>query len=395
MSETLWKRLARFAPAARLVPHGFKRWLRRRVSVLAYDLEVWARADPFRNEPPRFSGNGHADVKLGIVKEFAHAHQHYVAACRELGVPYELVDLAASDWVEAVQRVRCDAFLVWPSPVLSIWKQMYEERLKIIQDELGLRLYPSYDEIWLYESKRRMRDWLRAHRVPHPRTEVFYHLREALEFVAACPLPVVLKTNHGASAHGVKILRRREEVVKWVKRAFRKGLVPERGDPRDRQWGHVILQEYLPEVREWRLVRIGDSYFGHVKGKRGEFHSGSGRVVWQAPPEALLEFLRRVTDLGGFTSMNVDVFETRDGRYLVNELQTVFGASYSGHQLEVDGRRGRFRFDAGRKTWRFEPGDFARNHCCNLRVEYLLGTLSRKQEAGASARSRRAVNAGS
>jgi hypothetical protein len=196
---------------------------------------------------------------------------------------------------------------------------------------------------------------------------VFTTRAEAEAFASACELPIVFKTGFGGAAAGVRILRRRRDLRAVVRRAFGRGHVAAGHDYRDREWGRLLLQEYLPEVREWRMVRIGDSYFGHPKSRLGEFHSGSGRVEWDAPGPHLLDLLHRVTEQGQFRSMDVDLFETQDGRLLVNELQTVFGASTSVDQMRLDGIPGRMvRMETG--AWQFEPGDFARNACANTRI---------------------------
>jgi len=116
-----------------------------------------------------------------------------------------------------------------------------------------------------------------------------------------------------------------------------------------------------------------------LKGRTGEFHSGSGLVDWTMPTPRHLQFLKEVTDLGGFASMDVDVFETADGRLLVNELQTVFGAGFAVDQMRRDGKAGRFIWDPAEATWKFEEGDFARNACANARIEHVLARLSRQR----------------
>ncbi len=150
----------------------------------------------------------------------------------------------------------------------------------------------------------------------------------------------------------------------------------------ERHWGYAIFQEYHHDVNEWRMVRVGHSFFGYRKERVGEFHSGSHAWSWLDPPRPLLNLLREVTERGGYTSMDVDIFETTDGRLLVNELQTVFGASTPVDQLRVDGKPGRYVFDAEAKPgvdpWRFEEGDFSRNACCNLRVQYVIDALTRQ-----------------
>lgn len=355
--------------ASPFLPAWLRAAIRRRVSMVAYDRHVRGLSDPFAAEADQIVPS--SPCTLGILREPFHYHKFFVLACRELGLSYRLLDLAASDWIARVRESGCDAFLVWPPAALTVWKEMFDDRLRAMS-EMGLVVVPSERETWLYENKRRTRDWLAGNGIPHPRTWVFYDHDEAMAFVDSTELPVVVKTNTGASAKGVWIVDSRRALRALVRRALGKGLVARRRDPRDRQWGSVFLQEFLPEVREWRMVRICDSYFGHPKGRVGQFHSGSGAVAWDEPPPALLNLLHEVTAKGGFASMNVDVFETADGRFLVNEMHTVFGASYAVDQARQEGVAGRYVRGDGPTGWRFEPGDFARNACANLRVHHLV-----------------------
>jgi glutathione synthase/RimK-type ligase-like ATP-grasp enzyme len=245
----------------------------------------------------------------------------------------------------------------------------------VIEHELGLPIVPSSRERWMYEDKYRLRDWLVANEIPHPRTWVFTRREEARAFAVDCALPIVFKTGFGGAAAGVRIVRTRRALSAIVRKAFGRGHVPSGHDHRDREWGCLLLQEYLPEVREWRMVRIGDSYFGHPKGRVGDFHSGSKRVEWDLPSSRLLDLLHRVTEVGAFRSMDVDVFETPDGRLLVNELQTVFGASTSVDQIRRDGVPGRMVRSTDAGAWHFETGDFARNACANERLRDALNRL--------------------
>lgn len=360
--------------AARLASPSLRRLVRNYVPATEYDLYLAQQADPYSNEEDTWLVSG-SKYKLGIIKEFAHYHKYYICACRELGISYQLLDLSKNDWINIVQQSNCDAFLVWPSASLSVWKAMFDERMYCLAHEMGKIVYPSWEEIWLYENKRRVSYWLDAHNIPHPQTWVFYDRDEALEFVREWAFPLVLKTNTGAAASGVYILKTRSEAEALVRRAFSKGVVARRHNPNDRHWGYVLLQEYIDIKREWRMVRIGDSFFGHPKGRRGNFHSGSGIALWDVPPRELLDFTRKVTETGNFSSMDVDVFETQEGEYLVNELQTVFGASYSVDQLRVDGKAGRFLHDEAANTWVFEEGNFARNACANARVTFLVNQI--------------------
>lgn len=371
-----WDYLAGLKTVRRNLPKSLKFFVRRFMPLDSYYRQVWRYDSQYAGVEETSSYPANVDVRLGIIKEFAHHHQHYIGACRELGVPYKLLDISGPNWIEEVANSHCDAFLVYPSSYITVWKQMFDERLKVMVEDMGKIIYPSYNELWFYESKRRMHYWLKANDIPQAQTWIFYNPDEAFDFARQCELPIIFKSDLGAGASGVKIFRRRTPLLRFLRHVFRKGLVREGGDPRDRQWGSIFLQEYLPEVREWRILRLGKSYFGHQKLKKGWSHSGSGRVGWYDPPKQLLDFVREVTDKGEFTSMDLDIFETKDGRYLVNELQSVFG-SYLPYQMLIDSKPGRYIYEYSTGQWIFEEGVFCQNGSCNLRVEALLEKLGK------------------
>jgi hypothetical protein len=356
------------------VPLWMIRLVERRIDLLGMRAAKWIAKDPYAQCPDESTYETAYPFRLGIVKELWHDHWPYIQACREMGVAYRLVDLARPDWIRRVEESGCQAFLVWPSVELSIWKQMFDERLKVMSEQLGKILYPSADELWFHESKRRMHYRLASRKVPHPKTWVFYDEKEALEFVEQSALPIVYKSDLGSGASGVRIFRDRSALRKHVQRCFRKGFTTYRRCGNDKEWGSILLQEFLPEVQEWRVRRVGDSYFGSQKLRAGDFHSGTGIDVWYDPPPRLLDFAREITEANGFRCMCLDIFETTDGRYLVNELQSVFGTALP-YEMMVNGVPGRYLYDGATGAWRFEEGIFCQNGCCNLRVADLARRL--------------------
>ena len=246
----------------------------------------------------------------------------------------------------------------------------------------------------------RTNDWLTVHDVPHPQTWAFWDRDEAISFIEQAELPLVFKTDLGSTASGVEIVRTRKHGRRLISTCFGKGYLSHRQDPRDRVWGAILFQQYIPDAKEWRMVRIGDSYFGQQKIRQGEFHGGTRLVAWYPPPGELLDFCRNVTDKGSFLSMDLDIFETLDGRYLVNELHAVFGcttleegrkglhpvplsdeqkrrilAYTTPYEMLVDGRAGRYVRTPDGQSWRFEEGLFCRNACCDLRVATVTALL--------------------
>lgn len=311
-------------------------------------------------------------VTLGIFRDRAGFCTMNVLACREMGVPFTLLDLEAPDWWNQTRAARCDGFLVWPSTNLRLWKDLYDERIRFLTSVLRRPVVPSPEEVWLFERKRRVADWLKAHDVPHPRTVVLFDRGVALDWVKRCALPVVLKTDAGASSHGVFVLRKRHAAERLVRRAFESGIRLRRGDAREKAWGYALMQEYVEHSHEWRVVRIGDAFLCRRKERVGDFASGAARVEWAWPPRGLLDFAEMVTDIGGFRSMALDVFETADDgddRFLVNEMQCLVGPA----PVQEHPARGLWRKRDG--AWTFVAGNFYRNACANLRVALVLRDL--------------------
>lgn len=348
-------------------------------------------------------------IKLAILKnEDPFDHIPWVNVCKErdIKVEYKVIDLSKEDWLEQIDIYSPDAFLTKPSGKTSLFREQYLERLDILCNDLNYLCTPNYQEARIYESKRFFSYWALSQNIPHPNTSVFYNKSEAMAIAKNCNFPIVGKMNIGASGNGVEILKSKEKLFKYILKGFSEGLNSKTGPKlnkgkilkrvwnkiinptaflnrlktykdiaADKQKGYVILQEYINHDFEWRAVRIGDSYFAHKKLKLGEKSSGSLLKEYDNPPLELFDFVKQITDKHKFTSMAVDIFENEEGDYLVNEMQCIFGQS-DPYQMLVDGKPGRYRFL--NNSWIFEEGDFAKNQCYDLRIDYILGKLDNK-----------------
>ena len=347
--------------------------------------------------------------KFAILKnENPDEHLEWLKACQDS--PYDIntqvIDMSKDDWLERVMASDCDCYLTRPPGAVGYFKQMYDERLYVIRNILNKRIYPSYEEVLIYENKRMLAYWLEANSIPHARTHIFYDKAETETFRKSCAFPLVAKTAIGAAGSGIQIIRSDAELKKYVARAFsqrgiarkwlpnlRKGKLQARVRRRitdipaflaylkrrrlqgtiDPQRWHVILQEYIEVTEEWRTVRIGDSYFAHKKQRRGDIFSGGGGIDWEGPGEAILDFMKRVTDKRGFLCQAIDIFVDREKRLYINELQCFFGFIHTEHQMIIDGVPGRYRFKDGK--WSFETGTFNRNNSYDLRVQHVIDLL--------------------
>jgi glutathione synthase/RimK-type ligase-like ATP-grasp enzyme len=288
-----------------------------------------------------------------------------------------------------VQNSDCDGFLCRPPSKFQERKSLFDERLYIISQLMQKPIYPSYDELFIYENKRMMSYWLELKGFPHTETKVFYRRKEFMSFLEKSEMPIVIKNNIGSTSKGVQILKSRLQAkliammiygmrntklaLGYTSQMTGKVLpFPALGTVQK----HYLLVQKFEKIRwEWRIIKIGDSYFGHQKLLSGDFASGSGKVGWVAPPEKLLWMVKDICESGKFFSMAVDIFETIDGRFLVNELQSIFG-SYDNSQLYIDGKPGRFILQNDRFV--FEEGIFNTHGSYLLRVKHFAEILQNR-----------------
>jgi glutathione synthase/RimK-type ligase-like ATP-grasp enzyme len=361
----------------RAMPGFVETWIGRAIPMADYGQRrltlagVRADVEPVSTYVPRHPW------LLGIVAEPSDDHLNYVNACRELRVSYKVLDIFRSDWVRVFAESGCDAYLTSCCETPGVWKRLYDDRLRFLAHDLGKMLYPPYDAVWLYASKHRGSEWLRIHGFPFPPTWVFHREDEAMDFAATSSYPKVVKMDNGASSSGVWIVRDQKTARRFIRKAFGRGLRPKDSDGRDSQWGSILFQEYIPDAIEWRVIRIGKSYLGYEKIRRGDFHSGTGLSRWEPPPDEALRLTSRIVDAGGFDCMAVDILQSQEGRFFVNELQTFFGTVDTA-QMYSGGRPGRLLYVRASDSWEFEEGRFGRNACSNLRVESLLEMLAQR-----------------
>lgn len=334
-----------------------------------YMEKQWKNANPYVGTPEEFiKVFDKTKPYLGILYDVAHEHQFYQNACIDLKINYKVIDIRSSDWISNIIDSGCKIFLVWPTIYKPIQKQFWDERLQILTKELHKKIYPTFDMLWLYESKRKTRDWLIVHNLPHPKTDVFFNKKDALSFMNNSQLPIVYKTDQGATASGVIIIRSKTQGLKIVKKAFNKGINLKNRGIYDRHQGYVIFQEYIPNVEEWRMVRVGDSYMCRLKQKVGDFHSGSGDVGWAKPPVELLNMIKKVSEMFEVPNINIDFFESEDGKYTINEIHSLWGGPKKKKTSEFEGR---YLWNDIENEWNFEKGYFYTNRTANLKLEWV------------------------
>lgn len=237
------------------------------------------------------------------------------------------------------------------------YKEMYNERLWVINQYLKIHIYPSWHELFLYENKRMYSYFFETHGVSTPSTHVFYSKDYAIEFCKKAQYPLVFKTNGGAGGSGVTIVRSNNKAKRMINSIFgrinpRMALghchwvkygrvvpVPKLGMS---QRHYVIVQEYIDVEIEWRIIKLGDTYAGYKR----PMENGLGLcelLEYGFPPKPLLHLIKEIAEENHFDSLSLDVLLGKDGKFYVTEMQSLFGC-WTPHQCEVNGIGGKIEF---------------------------------------------------
>jgi len=340
------------------------------------------------------------DILLAIPSSREKLDSHIVNACEFLNVRYARFDIYANDWMETLCNINPDGCVYIPEFRYEAWRSLFSERIRFISNELKIPIYPQTHELDLYESKRRMSYWLNLNKIPHPKTWIFGSKKEAEQFIENAKFPLIFKTDFGNASSGVRRVSNINEARSIYRRSFGNGyripvfkegsidlinrtkalirpfyrkLRSERNIPRDLELDVALFQEMIDIAHEWRVIKVGNFYFGHEKvANENGFHSGSGHSEWTIPSDRIFNFARSVCTKGGFNTMSLDIFEDQKGDLLVNELQTVFGVIAKNQMYrETDGQLVGLRryFDNNLNQWKEEEGEFGQDYCYRLRIE--------------------------
>ncbi|MDP5274712.1 hypothetical protein [Chengkuizengella axinellae] len=347
-------------------------------------------------------------MKIGIFATPEGYERSIVEACKELDVQYEIIGIFSHDWIQQFEKADCDGYIIRPPTKTSLWRATFLNRILLIKDRIENKCVPDIESILYYESKIMMLDFYKLNELPHVPSNTFFNLKEALKYAKSTKtFPKMVKSDGGSGSLGVKKINSRSNLIFQIYKSFFTGNIF-RGfhSPADfnvyiktyikplwmyfkkmrrsfypyseRSQGYIHIQEFLQMKTEWRIIKIGESYFGlrKAKGKNG-LRSGSGsRGDWTDPPKEILNLVKEWCERLNISTMSFDIFEDMDGEYLINEMQVCFG-TISPSQMYINGVPGRYVHVGGK--WVFDEGEYCRFNCNLLRIELLKEILYGKE----------------
>ena len=224
---------------------------------------------------------------------------------RKAGHQVRWVNVKRADILEQIDG--CGGFM-WRHMHMPQHRQIARRLLPVIENELGLEVYPDQATCWHYDDKISQYYLLSAAGVPIPKTWVWFDYDQALKWVRTVEFPLVIKLWTGASSENVRLVRNLGEAEMWLERLFGEGIghtkeisafqsisfywrlrysakILLKGRFPSRVWelhkNYVLFQEFVPNNPfDTRITVIGNRAFGLRRFNRpNDFRaSGSGRL---------------------------------------------------------------------------------------------------------------------
>jgi len=266
---------------------------------------------------------------------------------REAGHEVREINVYRADILQQLEG--CHGFM-WRYSHAPRMRQIARRLLPIIENQLGLVVYPDQNTCWHYDDKIAQHYLFETADIPAPKTWVWFEKESALGFVRTAAFPLVLKLCSGAGSTNVRLVRSVQEAETWINRLFDYGVAGLEREklplhrrllraaqlvvtgeirlPWELHKNYVYLQEFLDNNDfDTRITVIGDRAFGFRRFNRAnDFRaSGSGHIDHEpaAIDPAFIELAFRVARKLGTQSCAIDGL-WRDGEAVVGEISYTY-----------------------------------------------------------------------
>ena len=259
----------------------------------------------------------------------------------------------------------CDAFM-WRWAHFWGMYRLAHRLLPVIENELGLQVYPDQKTCWHYDDKASQFFLMQAAGIRTPESWVFFSAERAHQWAAQATYPVVHKLTTGAGSTNVSLVTSENEAHGLIDRLFNEGcfelaaakaailpfrdrvysamqvlrgvqakpLMPPTGDVFHK--GMIYFQQFIPNNScDIRVTVIGNRAFAFRRMNReNDFRaSGSGRISY-LPSDVPREAVRTAFDATrrlGCQSLAFDILIDQTQTPVVVEISYTY-ASWAVHE---------------------------------------------------------------
>lgn len=195
----------------------------------------------------------------------------------------------------------------------------YETFREISRALPNVQFVPSLDAQFANKSKENVTHFCKKYQLPIPKTDVFYELDDALNFLAQCRYPKIIKKSYGPSNYGGYFVHKVDSF------AEAKLLIAEK------KYYPVYVQEFVPMVADIRVMLIGHKPVCAFwrRPPEGEWltnTSQGGAIDYNNVPRAALDIARKASKAANAEYWACDIALGNDGKFRILECATAFAA---------------------------------------------------------------------
>ncbi|WP_027379613.1 ATP-grasp domain-containing protein [Chryseobacterium daeguense] len=266
-------------------------------------------------------------MKIGIHHRKGSFSDRWIEYLAERNIPYVVLNAFDNNIISQIKEQGVTHFM-WHFNQNYFEDMLHARTLFRAVNQIGIKTFPDEDTYWHFDDKVAQKYLMEALDLPLVKADVFYHEKEALNYIENTSFPKVFKLKGGAGSINVKLIRTKGQAKKIVKQAFGSGFAAfdswtvftdtvERfwrqknlhNFLRVMKWGfkgifvdkqykvfpkqrnYVYFQEFIPDLTyDLRLIVIGDKcYYLKRNTRDNDFRaSGSGMLEF-APGKFNLE----------------------------------------------------------------------------------------------------------
>jgi glutathione synthase/RimK-type ligase-like ATP-grasp enzyme len=289
----------------------------------------------------------------------------WIEYCKKNSLYFEIIDCYQPDVVERLKTFDC---LLWHIENYVLQDMIAGRSILFSAKNMGLKTFPDFNTAWHFDDKVAETYLLQSVYASIPGSWMYYTLDDAIKWLEEKALyPLIAKLRCGSGSNNVKLLRTKNEAIKYSRQMFKSGFntypsmifkaksqllsaknwdviktrvkrLPEfirtlsRAKEFPRERGYVFFQEYIPnDGHDLKVVVVGDklSFIGR-RIRKGDFRaSGGGDLFFDRSlvTRQIITLLFSVSDTLGFQCMGYDlVVDKSTGEGKIVEIS--FGFSH-------------------------------------------------------------------
>lgn len=276
---------------------------------------------------------------LGLVRERDY-YPKYERFLKSNHISYDFYNPLLSNWIEKAKKFD---LIVWHTSSDPSTQEIAEGKIYLLE-KMGVKCFPSFNEVWSYENKIRANYLYELYGLPSIPTFISHSKEEALEYLDNTSFPIISKISTGSASYGVDKIDNLKEGKKLVEQAFSyKG--KETYFKYLSQKDYVYFQEFIDDATyDLRVICIGDELLGYYRyPNKGDFRaSGAGNYEKKAIPTEALDLAYRVRETFGATCLATDfVYSEKRNQFLIIESSIFIGVDTC-EQLSINGVPGKY-----------------------------------------------------